>query len=122
MENVVDVAINGIKAAAKDSSIKRFIYTSSSFVATFLSLDKRLAITTKTFNNGAVRKANLPGPEGDVVYAASKVEAERRIMAWVKKNKPNLVVNMSTVPLHSSILNTLANKRSSPQREHWPNY
>ncbi|WAO96864.1 Epimerase domain-containing protein [Fusarium falciforme] len=90
-ENVVDVAINGIKAAAKESSTKCFIYTSSSFAATFLSPDKRLAITTKTFNDGAVRKANLPGPEGDVVYAASKVEAERRIMAWVKKNKPNLV-------------------------------
>ncbi|KAM6512025.1 hypothetical protein FALCPG4_017012 [Fusarium falciforme] len=75
IENVVDVAINGIKAAAKESSIKRFIYTSSSFAATFLSPDKRLAITTKTFNDGAVRKANLPGPEGDVVYAAILLNA-----------------------------------------------
>lgn len=102
--------------------MKRFVYTSSSFAATFPSPDKRLAITTQTFNDGAVRKANLPDPEGDVVYAASKVEAERRIMAWVKGNKPNLVVNMGTVPLHSSILYTFSNKRSSPQREHWPNY
>ncbi|RSL67566.1 hypothetical protein CEP53_002970 [Fusarium sp. AF-6] len=91
---VVDAAINALETAAKEPSMKRFVYTSSFFAATFPSPDKRIAITQETFNDEAVKRTWLPDPEGDVVYAASKVEAERRITAWVKENKPSLVVNM----------------------------
>ncbi|RTE75118.1 hypothetical protein BHE90_010421 [Fusarium euwallaceae] len=94
---VVDAAINAIEAAAKEPNMKRFVYTSSSFAATFPSPYRRIVITQETFNGEAVKRAWLPDPEGDVVYAASKVEAERRITAWVKENRPGLVVNMVIV-------------------------
>ncbi|KAL2672920.1 hypothetical protein Neosp_013638 [[Neocosmospora] mangrovei] len=74
--------------------MKRFVYTSSSYAATFPSPNKKVVITTETFNDEAATRAKLPDPEGDIVYAASKVEAERQIMAWVKENKPDFVVNM----------------------------
>ncbi|KAI8712117.1 Epimerase domain-containing protein [Fusarium sp. LHS14.1] len=93
IENVVDAAINGIEAAAKEPTMKRFVYTSSSYAATFPSPNEKVVITTETFNDEAATRAKLPDPEGDIVYAASKVEAERQIMAWVKENKPDFVVN-----------------------------
>ncbi|RSM01938.1 hypothetical protein CEP52_008275 [Fusarium oligoseptatum] len=61
---VVDAAINALEAAAKEPSMKRFVYTSSSFAATFPSPDQRIATAQETFNDEAVRKARLPDRVG----------------------------------------------------------
>lgn len=89
----VNGALNALKASAKVPGLKRFIFTSSSFAATQPKPEKKFTITTESYNDEAVERARKPNADGETVYSASKVEAERAIFKWVKENKPSLIVN-----------------------------
>ncbi|KAL3495788.1 hypothetical protein BJX62DRAFT_252830 [Aspergillus germanicus] len=89
----VNGALNALRASAKEPSIKRFVYTSSSFAATLPKPGQRFTIAANTFNEEAIERAWGPNADGDSVYAASKVEAERTIAKWVQENNSPLVVN-----------------------------
>ena len=91
----VNGALNALKASANVSGLKRFVFTSSSFAATQPKPGKKFMITAESYNDEAVERAWKPNADGETVYAASKVEAERAIFRWVKENKPSLIVNAS---------------------------
>ncbi|KAL0938478.1 aldehyde reductase [Colletotrichum truncatum] len=96
-----------IKAAFRESSVKRFVLTSSSFAAVpsgpfqepFMG-SKGVPIAEESWNSQTVDlawKAGPWGPEhGGIVYMASKVEQERAAWKYYKENqtrRPDLVVN-----------------------------
>lgn len=92
----VQVAVNGALNALRASAaagVKRFVYTSSSFAATQPKLGKIFTITNESYNDEAVERASKPDPDGETVYSASKVAAEKAIWSWVKENNPSMVVN-----------------------------
>ena len=89
----VNGALNALKASAKVPGLKRFVFTSSSFAATQPKPGKKFTITAESYNDEAVERAWKPNADGETVYSASKVEAERAIFKWVKENKPSLIVN-----------------------------
>lgn len=94
VQKAVTGALNALKASAM-SGLNRFVYTSSSFAATQPKPGEIFTVTTESYNEEAVERASKPNPDGETVYSASKVAAERAILKWVKENKPPLVVNMS---------------------------
>lgn len=91
----VNGALNALKASANESAMKRFVYTSSSFAATSPKPGKQFTITAESYNDEAVDQAWKGNADGEIVYAASKVEAERAIAKWLEENKSSLVVNSS---------------------------
>lgn len=100
--SVVNTNRNLLAAAAREPSINRFVYTSSSEAATFSSFlehqeGKNTHITADTWNEEAVSRsqgAESAGPKaGFDAYAASKTLGEQAIWKWVEENKPPFVVN-----------------------------
>lgn len=99
---VVPIAVNGtqamLKAAANESSVTRFVLTSSSTAVLCNVPNVELDLTQDTWNDEAVEKAykgewigsNFPGL---VVYAASKTEGEKAFWKFVKEEKPKFVTN-----------------------------
>ncbi|GFP58820.1 ketoreductase adrE [Trichoderma asperellum] len=98
----VQGTLNALEAASKQTSVKRFVITSSS--AAVLNPEpnrKGVKIDENTWNDSAVKLAwsdhvmeGLPkGFEGAIIYSASKTEAERAAWKWVEENKPNFVLN-----------------------------
>lgn len=90
-------AVNALKAAANERSVKQFVYTSSSTAATLPKPGKKFPLLKETWNDEAVKAAWAPPPYNQerafTVYAASKTESERAVWEWAKEHKPNLVVN-----------------------------
>jgi len=90
-------AVNALKAAAKEPSVKRVVLTSSSTAATLPKPDKAFSIDEKTWNEEAIKLAWAPPPyepsRGYTVYAASKTEAEQAAWKFVQDNKPGFVLN-----------------------------
>ncbi|KAI3553836.1 hypothetical protein CABS02_05874, partial [Colletotrichum abscissum] len=78
---VVDSMVSILEAAPREPSVKSIVYTSSIVAA----------------NDHAVKTAWAPPPHAPdhwhIVYQASKVEAEKALWAFVKKNKPHYTVN-----------------------------
>ena len=99
--NVVPQTVAGtmtaLKAAAKEESVKRFVYTSSSVAATLPKPNTKFHIDSKTWNDEGVKNAWAPPPYEEerawAVYAASKTESEKAIWKFVKEEKPKFVVN-----------------------------
>ncbi|KAL3952496.1 hypothetical protein ACCO45_012439 [Purpureocillium lilacinum] len=97
-------ALNALKAAYAQPSVKRFVLTSSS-TAAYLpgSVGKDAAsinITTETWNEDAIRRAWADPPyspeRAPFVYAASKAQAEQRVWEFHRENRhrrPDLTVN-----------------------------
>ncbi|KAJ9232871.1 hypothetical protein C8Q69DRAFT_489074 [Paecilomyces variotii] len=95
---VVGGAINALKAAAKEPSVKRVVLTSSSSAALIPQPNAEgIVVTEDTWNDAAVKMAwdeSIPAEQKAYpVYAASKTEAERQSWNWVKENKPGFVFN-----------------------------
>ncbi|KAG0650010.1 NAD-dependent epimerase deHydratase terH [Hyphodiscus hymeniophilus] len=98
---VIPGTISGIKgileSAAKQTSVKRFVYTSSSTAASAPIPNKEFTIDTNTWNEATVKAAWAPPPyEEDrkwAVYGASKTEGEKAVWEFVKEQKPGFVVN-----------------------------
>ncbi|KAF7556593.1 hypothetical protein G7Z17_g1294 [Cylindrodendrum hubeiense] len=94
-------AVNALKSAYGESSVKRFVLTSSSAAAVSATAETSgTPITEDTFNEGAVKEAWAEPPYGPEraapVYAASKTQAEQEVWKFHKENRekrPDLVVN-----------------------------
>lgn len=84
------------KAAASEPSIKRFVLTSSSWATVMPIADTKVVVDENTWDDDVVRDAweeGPPGPDGKVVYGASKTQAEQALWKWVEESKPDMVVN-----------------------------
>lgn len=98
---VVAFALNAVKAAYAEPSVKRFVFCSSSTAAVLSVVDKPgVVVTEETWNDEAVREAWADPPytpeRAHAVYSASKVLAEKAIWEYYRdhsEERPDLVVN-----------------------------
>ncbi|KAL1853933.1 hypothetical protein Daus18300_011675 [Diaporthe australafricana] len=94
-------AVNALKSAYKEPSVKRFVLTSSSSAAVVSDPSVPGAeITEDSWSEAAVKAAWADPPytedRGGVVYAASKTQSEQEVWKYHKENRskrPDLVVN-----------------------------
>ncbi|KAL1966625.1 hypothetical protein VTN77DRAFT_4036 [Rasamsonia byssochlamydoides] len=96
--SAVKLTLNALQAAAKQPSIKRFVLTSSSTAALVPKPNQEGVVVEKdTWNDEAVAAAWDEATPAEarpyVVYAASKVEAEKAAWKWVETHKPGFVLN-----------------------------
>ncbi|RGP78669.1 hypothetical protein FLONG3_3206 [Fusarium longipes] len=94
----VESAISVCRSAAKESSVKRFVFTSTFWAATSPTPGISDTITNlDTWNDEAVEAAWAPPPYGPnrilTVYFAAKVEAEKAVWEFVKDRRLPWVVN-----------------------------
>ncbi|KAF4624525.1 hypothetical protein G7Y89_g13647 [Cudoniella acicularis] len=100
-DEVIPTALAGVrgilKSAAREPSVKRFVYTSSSTAATAPIHNKEFHIDSNIWNEADIRAAHAPGPikpeRAWPVYGASKTEAENLVWQFVKEENPQFVVN-----------------------------
>lgn len=100
-ENVIPVvvkgAVNAATSAAKQASVKRFVYTSSSTAIAGAKPNVEFTISTDDWNDEAVEAAWKPPPYEAgrewITYAASKTLAEQEMWKFVKEQKPGFVLN-----------------------------
>lgn len=103
-----------LHAALQESSVQQFVYTSSCAAAYLPSPDNKSHVERDTWNEEAVQLAWAPPPHGPeqgfIVYAASKVTAEKAVWKFVEEKKPHFSVNVvspGTVlgePLHKNYI------------------
>jgi nucleoside-diphosphate-sugar epimerase len=95
--HTVSTLINGLKAAANESSVKRFAFTSSSVAVTLPKPNQEFSVDENSWNDEAVKVAYSPPPyepsRGYIVYAASKTESERAAWNFMRENQPDFVFN-----------------------------
>ncbi|KAH8889113.1 putative NAD dependent epimerase/dehydratase [Thozetella sp. PMI_491] len=99
--NVIPQTIEGamglLKAAAREPSVKQFVFTSSAPVSTPFPPGSPGHITKDTWADPVVQLAWAPPPyephRGGVVYLSSKLEAEKAIWKFVEEEKPAFDVN-----------------------------
>ncbi|RDA86150.1 hypothetical protein CP532_3056 [Ophiocordyceps camponoti-leonardi (nom. inval.)] len=88
---------NALTAAAREPSVRRFVYTSSSAAVTPYTRNKRSYIDSGSWNEGEFKEAWAPPPYNDdrrlAVYAASKALAEKECWRFVEEKKPAFVLN-----------------------------
>ncbi|KAH8693752.1 hypothetical protein BGW36DRAFT_383640 [Talaromyces proteolyticus] len=95
---VVNLAINALTAASKESSVKRFVLTSSA-AATYIAVpeNQNVIVDETSYNDSAVKSAwddnTAPELKPFYNYAASKTESERESWKWVNENKPGFIFN-----------------------------
>ncbi|KAF2138215.1 uncharacterized protein K452DRAFT_290798 [Aplosporella prunicola CBS 121167] len=96
----VEGAVNSLKAANKEPSVKRYVLTSSSAAASLPNPDKEKLITRDTWNDESVQATKVDAPYPPELamhtYAASKTLAEQAIWKFYNENqerRPDLVVN-----------------------------
>ncbi|KXH65897.1 NAD dependent epimerase/dehydratase [Colletotrichum salicis] len=87
----ITVALNALKAANKATSVKRFIFTSSSVAATLPQPEKKgIEVTSDSWNTESVeiawREAPYHPQRAWHIYAASKVEAEMAVWKFYHEN------------------------------------
>ncbi|KAL6401217.1 hypothetical protein AUP68_16946 [Ilyonectria robusta] len=98
---VIAGAVNALKAAFAEPSVKRFVYTSSSTAAMLPKLNvPGIVVTENTWNDEAVKLAwsstTYSAEQASLTYAASKTQAEQEVWKFYNENKhkrPDLVVN-----------------------------
>ncbi|CCF37374.1 NAD dependent epimerase/dehydratase [Colletotrichum higginsianum] len=95
---VVKATESALAAAAKHSSVKRVVLTSSAFAAVVPIPDKKgVHVDETTFNEDAIKAAWDPNTPKEIkpgyVYAASKAEGERAAWKWVEEHKPGYTFN-----------------------------
>ncbi|KAJ4256247.1 hypothetical protein NW762_009327 [Fusarium torreyae] len=89
-------AVNALKAANRESSVKRFVLTSSSTAAVLPRPDVNgIVVTEDTWNDEAVAASHSTA-DWYTVYAASKTEAERAVWNFYhndRTRRSDLIVN-----------------------------
>ena len=94
---VVDGALNAATSAAKQTSVKRFVYTSSSTAISAPKPNVEFTISTDDWNKEDVEAAWKPPPyEAErawATYGASKTQAEQEMWKFMKEHKPSFVLN-----------------------------
>lgn len=104
---VIAGALNALKAAFAEPSVKRFIYTSSSSAAVIADpAQTGINVTEETWNEVAIKQAWADPPytmeRVAFTYAASKVQAEQEVWKYYKehlKERPDLIVNTGKLGL-----------------------
>lgn len=95
--DVIKGALNAATSASKESSIKRFVYTSSSTAITKPYPNREFTISTDNWNNEDIEAAWKPPPyepqRAWAVYGASKTQAEQKMWEFYKDRKPGFVLN-----------------------------
>lgn len=90
-------ALNAAESASQQSTIKRFVYTSSSMAITKPYYNKEFTISADNWNTEDVEAAWKPPPyepeRAWAVYAASKTQAEQELFKFCKEKKPGFVLN-----------------------------
>jgi NAD(P)-dependent dehydrogenase (short-subunit alcohol dehydrogenase family) len=93
-------AVNALKSAYAEPSVKRFVLTSSSAAALSANTPAGSVITVETWNEQAVKDAWADPPytpeRASTVYFASKTQSEQAVWKFHKENRakrPDLVVN-----------------------------
>ncbi|KAL1626661.1 hypothetical protein SLS54_002824 [Diplodia seriata] len=94
----VDGAMNALRAANGEPSVKRYVLTSSSFAVLLPKPDTAVTVTKDTWNEESIRIAESPSniPEQAFhSYAASKALAEKEVWRAYHegRTRPDLVVN-----------------------------
>ncbi|KAL8938464.1 MAG: hypothetical protein Q9216_003877 [Gyalolechia sp. 2 TL-2023] len=94
---VIAGAMNAVSAAAKQPSVKRFVYTSSSAAISAAKPNVEFTISTRNWNDEDIAKAWAPPPYNQdrsmAVYGASKAQAEQEAWKFVREQKPAFVLN-----------------------------
>ncbi|KAK0611386.1 hypothetical protein B0T14DRAFT_327074 [Immersiella caudata] len=93
-------ALSILKAAVKEPSVKRFVFTGSVVATTMPVPENTENITKNSWNDAAVELAWAPPPYNPdrtlIVYMASKVAAEKAVWKFVDEEKPPFAVNVVT--------------------------
>lgn len=101
-------AVGALKSAASESSVKRFVLTSSSSAVLNPCPNQEVAIDENSWNEEATEAAWKPPPfepsRAFEVYGASKAQSEQAVWRWFKENKPDLVLNTSKDDFTYSVL------------------
>lgn len=96
---VVKGALEPLKSAAREGSVKSFVFTSTSNAAYSPKAGEGGDVDEGTWNEASVRELLRLEEGGDAVqrtlaaYSASKMEAERAVWRWVEENEPRFMVN-----------------------------
>jgi nucleoside-diphosphate-sugar epimerase len=89
--------LNVLSSAIKEPSVERFVYTSTAVTGFMPVPNTKFYVDSNSWNDMAVQIAWAPPPyepsRGMTVYMASKVEAERAVLQFVKDHKPKFAVN-----------------------------
>ena len=91
--DAVQGALSVLESASKESTVKRFVFTSSSTAATLPKPGQKFTVYKDSWNDEAIKLAHEKNPDPFIVYAASKTQAEREVWNWAEKNKPSFIVN-----------------------------
>ncbi|KAJ3544014.1 hypothetical protein NM208_g3266 [Fusarium decemcellulare] len=97
----IDGALKALKAAYSETSVKRFVFTSSSTAAVSATPGKPgIIVTEDTWNEDAIREAWAEPPYGPdrvwSVYAASKAQSEQEVWRFHREHRHrrlDIVVN-----------------------------
>ena len=81
-------ALNVVTSATREPAVKSVVYTSSSTAALLPQPNKKIKVTTETWNDEVINAANGSNPDAFSVYGASKTEAERAIWKVAKETNP----------------------------------
>lgn len=100
-EEVIDPTVNGtlsiLRTAAKQSTVKRFVLTSSTISVIWPKVDVELNLTKDSWNEESVENAYNMKDDNPYkpwhVYGASKVLGEKAAWKFVQEEKPNFVLN-----------------------------
>lgn len=87
-----------LASCLKESSIKSFVYTSSTAAAIRPKVNQKRTIDKNSWNDEAVKDAWKPESEWQkgqefIVYGASKTEAERALWRFRDEQKPHFTIN-----------------------------
>ncbi|KAF4455211.1 Aldehyde reductase [Fusarium albosuccineum] len=97
----IDGAVKALKAAYSETSVKRFVFTSSSTAAVSATPGKPgIIVAEDTWNEDAIKEAWKEPPYGPdrvwSVYAASKAQSEQEVWRFHNEHRhrrPDIVVN-----------------------------
>ena len=100
---VVASVMNALRSAAKEPTVRSFIYTSSSWAAMSPAANVEATIGPESWKEKAVQEAWTPPYSQDrylTVYAAGKTQAEQAAWKYVEEHHP--VFAFSTGVSHKS--------------------
>ncbi|KAH8816908.1 hypothetical protein F5884DRAFT_873743 [Xylogone sp. PMI_703] len=113
-------AVNALKAASRESSVKQFVYTSTVGASAFPIADVAFHVDQDTWNDSVVAMAWAPPPyepsRGMIVYAGGKVETERAVWKFVQEQKPGFTVN-TVNPF--TVFGRILNSKQKPSTAGW---
>lgn len=93
-------ALNALEAAAREPSVKRFVYCSAAAAAVPQGSRMGEEVTNESWNMSALKTAWEPPPydvdRAWAVFASSKMQAEQTVWRWYRARRPQFVLNTGT--------------------------